>query len=407
MAALDGMRILDLTQWEAGTTCTQALAWLGAEVVKVEPPGKGDPGRTAEGGDLDALYFVGFNHNKRSVALDLKQAEGREVFLRLLPLFDVVVENYTLGAMERFGLDYEVLKAHHPGIIYATIKGFGNSGPYADYKCFDPIAQAAGGILSVTGERDGPPLRPQATFGDTGTGANLAMGIMAAYIQRQRTGEGQVVEVSMQESMINFMRTMLSFRPRYEDGVVRRRGNRAISPTNLYPCAPGGPNDYIMVMVVTDRMWDALITAIGRPELGTDERFSTVRARLENGDALDEEVSAWTRQHTKFEAMEYLAAHGVPASAVFDTRDILEHPHLLERGQVVAYEHPTRGEMRVPAPPIHLSDSEVALQPAPLLGEHTVEVLQEKLGLSAEEIERLEAAGVIANGLKSGSAAVA
>ncbi|HET9200681.1 MAG TPA: CoA transferase, partial [Dehalococcoidia bacterium] len=185
------------------------------------------------------------------------------------------------------------------------------------------------------------------------------------------------------------------------------RGNRAISPTNLYPCAPGGPNDYIMVMVVTDRMWDALITAIGRPELGTDERFSTVRARLENGDALDEEVSAWTRQHTKFEAMEYLAAHGVPASAVFDTRDILEHPHLLERGQVVAYEHPTRGEMRVPAPPIHLSDSEVALQPAPLLGEHTVEVLQEKLGLSAEEIERLEAAGVIANGLKSGSAAVA
>ena len=404
MAALDGMRILDLTQWEAGTTCTQALAWLGADVVKVEPPGKGDPGRSAEGGDLDAFYFVGFNHNKRSLALDLKQPEGREIFLRLLPRFDVVVENYTLGTMERFGLGYEVLKEHHPGIIYATIKGFGNSGPYADYKCFDPIAQAAGGILSVTGERDGPPLRPQATFGDTGTGANLAMGIMAAYIQRQRTGDGQIVEVSMQESMINFMRTMLSFRQRYEDGIVRRRGNRAISPTNLYPCAPEGPNDYIMIMVVTDRMWDALITAIGRPELGTDERFSTVRGRLDNGDALDQEIAAWTRGRTKFEAMEFLAEHGVPASAVFDTRDILEHPHLLERGQVVSYEHPTRGEMRVPAPPIHLSESNVALRAAPLLGEHTTDVLREELALPEDEMKRLTDAGVL-GGMSKGEAA--
>jgi formyl-CoA transferase len=257
----------------------------------------------------------------------------------------------------------------------------------------------------VTGERDGPPLRPQATFGDTGTGANLAIGIMAAYIQRQRTGEGQVIEVSMQESMINFMRTMLSFRPRYEDGVVRRRGNRAISPTNLYPCSPGGPNDYIMIMVVTDRMWDALITAIGRPELGTDERFSTVRARLENGDALDAEIAAWTRGRTKLDAMEFLAQHGVPASAVFDTRDILEHPHLLERGQVVTYEHPTRGEMKVPAPPIHLSSSDVSLQPAPLLGQHTVEVLSGELALPTSEIERLEAARVVASGISVSSAA--
>ncbi|MEX2238628.1 MAG: CoA transferase [Dehalococcoidia bacterium] len=399
MAALDGMRILDLTQWEAGTSCTQALAWLGAEVIKIEPPRTGDPGRTAEGGDRDALYFLSFNHNKRSLALDLKSSQGKEIFLRLLPRFDVVIENFTLGTMEGFDLGYEVLKTHNPAIVYATIKGFGASGPYKDYKCFDPVAQAAGGILSVTGERDAPPVRPAATFGDTGSGANAAMGIMAAYIQRLRTGLGQVVEISMQESMINFMRTPLSFRERYDDGVVPRRGNRAISPTNLYPCAPGGPNDYVMVMVVTDRMWDALITAIGRPDLGTDERFATVRGRLDNGDALDQEVSAWTSQRTKFEVMEYLAEHGVPASAVFDSRDILEHPHLLERGQVVNYQHPTRGDVKMPAPPIHLSDSEVEMTRAPLLGEHSAEILSQELGLSRAEIERLEEARVVKAGI--------
>ncbi|MPZ24327.1 MAG: formyl-CoA transferase, partial [Dehalococcoidia bacterium] len=306
-----------------------------------------------------------------------------------------VVENFTLGTMESFDLGYDVLKAHNRRIIYATIKGFGTSGPYKDYKSFDPVAQAAGGALSVTGERNGPPMRPAPTFGDTGAGLNTAIGILAAYIQTQRTGEGQVVEVSMQESMINFMRTQLSFRERYDDGVVPRRGNRAISPTNLYPCAPGGPNDYVMLMVVTDRMWDALITAIGRPELGTDARFATVRGRLDNGDALDEEIGVWTRQHTKFEVMEYLAEHCVPASAVYDTSDILEHPHLVERGQVVTYDHPTRGQLKMPAPVIRMSDSQVDMSRAPLLGEHSAEVLQQELALAQSEIERLTETKVV------------
>ncbi|MPZ22254.1 MAG: formyl-CoA transferase [Dehalococcoidia bacterium] len=395
MAALDGMRILDLTQYEAGTSCTQALAWLGADVVKVEPPRLGDPGRTADGGNRDALYFLSLNHNKRSVAINLKSAQGRELFLSLLPKFDAVIENFTLGTMERLGLGYDVLEEHRPGIIYGTIKGFGASGPYKDYKCYDFVAQAAGGAISVTGERDGPPIRPGPTFADSGTGFNMALGILAAYVQQQRTGEGQVVEVSMQDSIINFMRTQLSFRERYPDGVVRRRGNRTVSPTNLYPCAPGGPNDYIQLMVVTDRMWDALITAIGRPELGTDERFATITDRRENGDALDEEISAWTMQRTKWEAMEFLAAAGVPASAVFDSHDILSHPHLVERGQVVTYDHPTYGEQTMPASPIRMSASQVPMQRAPLLGEHTHELLERELDLSTAEVEQLRAEGVI------------
>ena len=209
MAALDGMKVLDLTQYEAGPTAGQYLAWFGADVVKVETPRGGDSGRHTEGGK-DSLYFLSFNHNKKSLALDLARPEGRELFLRLLPNFDVVLENFSLGTMERLGLGYDVLKQHHPGVIYATIKGFGTTGPYKDYKCFDWVAQAAGGSFSITGDADGPPMRPDATFADTGTGNHAALGILAAYVEKLRTGNGQVVEVSMQDTIVNFMKTQMS-----------------------------------------------------------------------------------------------------------------------------------------------------------------------------------------------------
>jgi formyl-CoA transferase len=212
MPALDGLKVLDLTQYEAGTTSTQYLAWFGATVVKVERPGVGDPGRSTAGPGKDSLYFLTFNHNKRSVAIDLDTPEGRDLFLRLAPRFDVVVENFSLGTMEKLGLGYEVLKTVHPGLIYATVKGFGTYGPYSKFKCFDMVAQAAGGSFSVTGVPEGPPMRPGATFGDTGSGMHCAMGIMAAYIQRQRTGKGQVVEIAMQETIANFMREPMSQR---------------------------------------------------------------------------------------------------------------------------------------------------------------------------------------------------
>ncbi len=331
MPALDGVKVLDLTQYEAGTTCTQYLAWFGADVVKVERPGIGDPGRSVAGGGRDSLYFLSFNNNKRSAAIALDTDEGRELFLRMVPRFDVVVENFTLGTMEKLGLGYDVLKAVNPAVIYATIKGFGTTGPRREYKCFDMVAQAAGGTFSVTGEADGPPTRPGATFADTGSGVHAALGVLGAYIERLRTGRGQVVEIAMQEVVANFMREPMAQRE-WRGNPIGRRGSRTVMPTDLYPCAPGGPNDYVYIMVVTTRMWDCLAVALDMPELGLDPRFATIRDRNQNGDALWEIISGWTRQRTKWEAMEHLAAAGVPCSAVYDSDDIFRDEHLQARG---------------------------------------------------------------------------
>jgi formyl-CoA transferase len=389
MGALAGMKVLDLTQYEAGTTSTQYLANLGATVYKVENPSVGDPGRHTEGSGKDSLYFLSFNHNKKSVAIALNTEKGRALFLELVKRVDVVVENFTLGTMEKLGIGYDVLRATNPAIIYATIKGFGTTGPYADYKCFDWVAQAAGGAFSVTGEPDAPPMRPGATVADTGTGNHAAIGILAAYIEQQRTGKGQVVEISMQETVVNFMRTQVSYRERFEGGIVPRRGNRSVSPTSLFPCAPGGPNDYVYLMPATTRMWDALVTGIDRPDLASDERFATPQARAHNGPALDEEIAQWTRQRTKFEVMEHLGPLGVPVGAVYDSGDIFADRHLNARGQILTYEHPGRGTVQMPAPPVHLSNSDVPVIPAPLLGQHTAEVLTAELGLSEAELSAL------------------
>ncbi|MFN0145642.1 MAG: CaiB/BaiF CoA transferase family protein [Dehalococcoidia bacterium] len=389
MGALEGMKVLDLTQYEAGTTSTQYLANLGATVYKVENPGIGDPGRGTEGPGKDSLYFLSFNHNKKSVAIALNTPRGHELFLELVKRVNVVVENFSFHTMEKLGLGYEVLKAANPGIIYCTIKGFGTSGPYKEFKSFDWVAQASGGAFSVTGEADGPPMRPGATVGDTGTGNHAAIGILAAYIEQQRTGKGQIVEISMQETVVNFMRTQISYRERYDDGVVPRRGNRSVSPTSLYPCAPGGPNDYVWFMPATTRMFDSLMTAIDLGHLAADERFSTPQARARHGEELDAEISKWTRTRTKFEVMEYIGPLGVPVGAVYDSHDIFNDRHLKERGQIVTYEHPTRGQVQMPAPPVHLSSSDVPVIPAPLLGQHTAEVLAAELGLAPGELEQL------------------
>lgn len=394
MPALERMRILDLTQYEAGTSCTQLLAWLGADVVKVEQAGVGDPGRHTERGMGDSLYFLSFNANKRSLALNLRSEEGRQIFLGMLPNFDVVVENFSLGTMEKFGLGYEVLKAHNPRIIYATVKGFGTYGPYSEFKCYDMVAQAFGGAFAITGYQDGPPLRPGPTMGDTGTGMHAAMGIMAAYIQREQTGEGQMVEVSMQESVASLIRCPLSHRER-TGHPVPRRGNRTLAPVDLYPCAPGGPNDYIYIMPNTTRMIDALWTVIGRPELAMNEEYRTGRGRADHGDEIYEIVASWTRQRTKYEAMEALGAAGVPAGAVLGSDDLLSDPHLKARDMVVTVEHPERGAWEFIGPPIHLSASKVELKHAPLLGQHSLEVLQQELSLSAEELAQLVDRGIV------------
>ena len=395
MPALDGMRILDTTQYEAGPSCTQALAWLGAEVVKVERPETGDPGRGLSYGDEDAEYFINWNSNKRSVVINLRKPEGRALLLRMLPQYDVFVENYGPGAAERLELDYEHLAAIHPGLIYASVKGFGTTGPYSNFKCYDMIAQAASGAFSVTGMPDGPPIRPGTTTGDSGTGVQLALAITAAYIQRQRTGRGQRVELSMQEAMTYYMRTAVALGSNFGENPVGRSGNGLGAPTNLYPCRGGGPNDYVYVMVVTSRNWEDLCHGLGRDDLLKDPRFATGVERIQNSETLFEEIASWTRERSKQDAMRTLGDAGVPCSAVSDTRDLYHDPHLLARGFIGTVQHRQRGEIPILGNPMRLSESEVGLEPAPLLGEHTAEVLVQDLGLGEEDIRALQKDGAI------------
>ncbi len=388
MPALDGMRILDVTQYEAGPSGTQALAWLGAEVVKVEPIGVGEPGRGA-GIGMNSAYFINWNSNKKSVAIDLSRPEGRDLLLRLAPKFDVFAENYGPGVVERLGLDYTSLKAVHPGIIYASVKGFGHSGPYSGYKSLDMVAQAAAGAFSITGMPDGPPMRPGPTLADSGTGVQLALAITAAYVQKLRTGVGQKIELSMQEAVTYYMRTMIANGSNWGEQATPRIGNGVGAMMNMYPCKPFGPNDYIYIMLINHRMWETLCKAIGRADLIEDPRFSKGRARAENGELLREEISKWSRQRTKAEAMRALGEAGVPCSAVLDTRDLFHDPHLLERGFVKTLEHKELGRIPVLGWAARLSESEVEIEAAELLGEHTERVLRAELGLGDADVAKL------------------
>jgi formyl-CoA transferase len=393
MPALSGMRVLDMTQYEAGTSCTQVLAWLGAEVVKVEPPG-GDPGRqTAPGVAAVSQYFLNYNSNKQSIVIDLGRPEGRDLLLRLVPKFDVFVENYGPGVIEKLAIGYDVMRGINPGIIFCRIKGFGLSGPYAGYRSYDWVAQASAGTFSVNGPAGGPPVRPAPTMGDSGTGIQMALAITAAYVQKLNTGEGQQIEISMQEAVTMFMRTM-GLRSWAKEPAART-GSRTGPPTDVYPCAPGGINDYVFIMANTTRMWDTLCITIERPELLNDPRFETIAERVQNFDQLHEEISAWTRLRTKHEAMQILADAGVPCSAVMDTVEIFNDPHLNERGFIHTVEHPVAGPVKLLGFPPRMSASHVPLQPAPMLGDHTDAVLGHELDLCTEEITTLREQGIV------------
>ena len=396
--ALAGVKVLDLTQFEAGTSCTEMLAWLGADVIKVESPKMGEQGRwlLSETPGVDSYYFMLLNANKRAITLNLKTDKGREIFLDLVRKVDILTENYSLGTLEGLGLGYDVLRKINPRLIYLTIKGFGTSGPYSSYKSFDMIAQAAGGAMALTGFPGSPPLKPGPTIGDTGTGIHAACGVLAAYIQRERTGEGQKVEVAMQEAVLNFLRvpmmgTYLTNKP------VPRTGNRlgGAGPADIFKCAPGGDNDYCYILCTTHEMWESLCKAIGRPELVGDERFKDPRSRGQNADGLAEAITAWTSQRSKHEVMKTLGEAGVPCGAVLDSVELLNNPHLRERGMVTTVNHPVRGEFTMPGCPVRLEHSPVEVKPAPLHGQHNAEVYGEHLGLTAGDLERLKDQGVI------------
>jgi formyl-CoA transferase len=400
MGSLEGMRVLDMTQYEAGTSCTQMLAWLGADVVKVEPP-TGDPGRGI-GRDVsednsERQYFMNYNSNKRSIVLNLKSEGGRQLLLDMTPHYDVFVENYGPGVVERLSLDYDELSAINPKLIHARIKGFGLSGPYSDFNCYDWVAQAAAGTFSVTGAPDGPPMHPGPTMSDSGTGIQMALAITAAYVEQMRTGKGQQIEISMQEATTLFMRT-LGLQTWGVEAAPRTGIHQGGGATATYPCLPEGdqvdPNDWVFIMVVTSQMWDSLCAAMDRAELSIDPRFESPMVRMENKDALYDEIASWTSQHTKHDVMAILGPAGVPVSYVFSSLDLFTDPHLLARDFIQTVEHPINGEVKLMRHPIRMPGV-VPLQHSPLLDGATDEVLTADLGLDAQRLEQLRTSGAI------------
>jgi formyl-CoA transferase len=395
--ALTGIRVIDMTHNQAGPACAQILAFLGADVIKLEEPKGGDVARTnmRDRADSDSLFFLVLNANKRSLTLNLKSEEGKRLFRQVIEQSDVLLENFGPGALDRLGLGYQELSKLNPRLIYATIKGFGTYGPYSGFKSFEPIAQAMGGAMSVTGFPENPPTYLYPAIGDSGTGMHMAIGILAALNQRHQTGKGQHVEVSMQDAVVNLIR--VSLRDHQRSGrPMPRQGNQLgrTVPGTTYQCAPRGPNDYVYIFA-QPQMWRAFVAAMGQPELADDPRFASAESRWENRAALDALVETWTRQRSKHEVMRLMGEAGVPCGATLDTGEVLTDPHLRARDMIVDVDYPTRGTYQTVGCPVKLSESPADVTRPPMLGEHTAELLASLCGVSADDVRRLRADGVV------------
>lgn len=395
--ALSGVRIIDMTHNQAGPACTQILGFLGADVIKLEEPKGGDIARVnmRDHANSDSLFFLILNANKRSLTLNLKTDEGKELFRKVIAQSDVLVENFGPGALDRLGLGYEALAKINPRLVYATIKGFGTYGPYSGFKSFEPVAQAMGGAMAVTGFPENPPTYVYPAIGDSGTGMHMAIGILAALQQRHATGRGQHVEVSMQDAVVNLVRVSLRDHQRFGHPMPRTGNQLGRNvPGTTYACAPGGPNDYVY-LYAQPQMWPAVAKVLGQPELTEDARFKTLEARWDNRTELNAIVEAWTRQRSKHEVMRLMGDAGVPCGACQDTGEVLADPHLKARDMIVDVEYPTRGTYQTVGCPIKLSDSPVEVSRPPLLGEHTDALLESLCGVEPDEAKRLRQAGVV------------
>ena len=409
---LEGIRVVDFTQFEAGPSCTESLAWLGAEVVKIENPGLGDPGRRrqkakpgADGAqaytDTDPWYFHQFNANKKSVTLNLKSPRGLEIVRELIKKADVMVENMAPGTIERLGLSYDDVKKINPGIIYCQIKGFGTGSPYEKSLAFDMIAQAAGGMTSTTGYSDRPPVKPGTSFGDTGTGMLMSVSILGALYKRQKTGEGRRLQVAMQDAMIHYMRVPFTRTQASGKAVLREGTDKSVAgglvPNALYPCKPGGPNDYVYVFCsrANPEHWQRLLKVMGREDLKGDPRYETQGARTERPAEVDAIVAAWTKTQTKEDAMKLIGAAGVPAGAVFDTLELMNDPSFDQRGIMQTIEHPATGKVKMPAWPVRFDGAPPKVKPSPKLGQHVDDVLTSWLGMDAKALAALRQEGIV------------
>ena len=410
--ALDGIRVLDMTHVQSGPSCTQILAWFGADVVKVELPGRGDitRGQLRDLPDVDSLYFTMLNCSKRSITLNTKTDRGKKIFAKLVEQCDVLVENFAPGALDRQGFPWEVIQELNPRLVYASIKGFG-PGPYEDCKVYENVAQCMGGSASTTGFDDGPPLVTGAQIGDSGAGIHCLAGILAALLQREKTGRGQRVEVAMQDAVLNLCRVKLRDQqrlahgplkeyPQYPNGTFGAATPRAGhasgggQPGWCVKCAGGGPNDYIYV-VIQPQAWAPLMKLAGREELVEDPNFATPAARLPHLDECFDIIEAWTMTLDKFVVMEKLNAHNIPCGPILDMKELIEDESLAARGTVVEVDHPERGRFKTVGCPIKLSDSKVEVTTSPLLGEHTDEILKGLVGYGDEELAAARAEGAI------------
>jgi formyl-CoA transferase len=406
--ALSGIRILDMTHVQAGPTASQLLAWLGADVIKFEPPtGDVTRGQLRDVPDADSLYFTMLNCNKRSITVNMKNPVGKEVFVALLKACDVVMENFGPGVLDRLGFPWETVHEVNPAIVMASIKGFGSSGPYADFKAYENVAQAMGGSMSTTGFNDGPPLVTGAQIGDSGTGLHLAIGILAALQQRHRTGKGQYVEVAMMDGVMNLCRVKFRDHQRLArgplpefsvptEGIVDtpRSGNDSGGGQlgNAVRCKPGGTNDYLYV-VVQEAVWGALARRVGGEALASDERFATIQNRRLNQAEMWRLLNEFTSGYTKRELMALLNEIDVPCGPIMSTEDLVKDEHVRLREMVVELDHPQRGKWLNVGMPIKLSDSQVRIERSPLLGEHTEEILADVLGYGPAQIASLREGG--------------
>jgi formyl-CoA transferase len=408
MSALDGIRVLDMTHVQSGPSATQILAWLGADVVKLEAP-TGDITRQQlrDKPDVDSLYFTMLNCNKRSITLNMKSEEGKKLFIEMVQKSDVLVENFGPGAVDRMGFTWDRLQEINPRLVYASIKGFGE-GPYTHYKAYEVVAQAMGGSMSTTGFEDGPPLATGAQIGDSGTGMHAVAGILAALVQRNSTGRGQRVTVAMQHAVLNLCRVKLRDQQRLEHGPLNEYPNESFTdevprsgnasgggqPGWAVKCSPGGPNDYIYV-IVQPPGWAPIAKLIGRPELAEDPEWATPAARLHKLDKMFQLIEEWSSRLSKWDALAELNALNVPCGPILSTKEIIEDASLADNNMIVTVDHPERGAFKTVGCPIKLSDSPVKVETSPLLGEHNEDVYVRELGLAPERFAELKTQGVI------------
>ncbi len=415
MEALKGVKVLDMTHVQSGPTCTQLLAWFGADVVKVERPGVGDAtrGQLRDVAEADSLYFTMLNSNKRSITLNPKKPEGAKIFTQLIKECDVMVENFAPGALDRMGFTWEKIQEINPRMIYASVKGFG-PGKYEECKVYENVAQCAGGSASTTGMLGEVPLVTGAQIGDSGTGLHLALGIVTALFHREKSGKGQKVSAAMQDGVLNLCRVKLRDQQRLERGPLKeysqygedipfgdstpRAGNDSGGgqPGRILKCKgwETDPNAYTY-FITQAAVWEKVCDVIGKPEWKEDENYSTPEARLPRLNDIFDTIESWTKTKTKFEVMEICNPLDIPVGPILSMKEIAEDPGLRDTGTVVEVDHPVRGKYLTVGNPIKLSDSPAVVKRSPLLGEHTDEILKEFCNMSDEEIKAVREAGAV------------